>query len=307
MDETCVWLEKVLAWIDRRGAPVIPYAGHPGHGYRNSPAPHIELVVALDSEVRDLKLGDRVVGIPPHHVALHSIHHGAFTPKVQYIDAWCMFLDVGHEREFRSLETSPLFCASPLRRNDTIIEAFKRLASRCTRYGSGPLNYLPDNPLYDPRRDGGASAPGAVLVKSAALELFALLLEDLAPGRDSGSSRLPVAVQRAMEFMSLNYRMQGLCLGDVARAAGLSEDHFGREFRAATGETPMRCLRRIRIDQSRYLLEHTTMRVEEVAWEVGFTDQFHFSRVFKRETGVSPTAWRSKQDAASERSSASRP
>jgi AraC-like DNA-binding protein len=55
----------------------------------------------------------------------------------------------------------------------------------------------------------------------------------------------------------------------------------------------MRYLRRTRIDQSRYLIEHTTLRVEEIVFEVGFTDQFHFSRVFKRETGMSPTLWRS--------------
>jgi AraC-like DNA-binding protein len=272
MDETCVWLEKMLAWIDRRGAPVIPYAGHPGHGYRNAPAPHIELVVVLDSEVRDLKLGDRVVGIPPHHVALHSIHHGAFTPRIQHVDAWCVFLDVRDEREFEPLESSPLFCASPLRRHGLIVESFERLASRCTRYGSGPLNYLASKPLYDPQRDGGASSAAGILVKAALLELFALLLEELAPGRDEHASRTPAAVQNAMEFMGLHYRTSGLRLEDVARAAGLSEDHFGRAFREATGETPMRYLRRIRADQSRYLLEHTTMRVEEVAREVGFTD-----------------------------------
>jgi len=293
MDETCMWLEKILAWVDRRGTPVIPYVGHPSHGYANEPAPHIELVVQLDSEVHDLRLGDRVVGIPPRHVALHSVHQGAFTPRYQSIDSWCVFLDVRGEREFEPLESSPLFCASPLQHHAAIIDAFKRLASRCTRYGSGPLGYLPDSRLYDPKRDADRSSSGAVLVKSALLELFALLLEEVTPSKGHRLSRLPVAVQNAIEFMSLNYRTQGLRLGDVARAAGLSEDHFGREFSAATGETPMRYLRRIRIEQSRYLLEHTAMLVEEIAWEVGFTDQFHFSRVFKRETGVSPTAWRS--------------
>ena len=307
MDETCMWLEKILAWVDRRGTPVIPYVGHPGHGYANEPAPHLELVVQMDTEVRELRLGDRLVGIPPNHVALHSIHHGAFTPRIQFIDSWCLFLDVRNEREFQSLESSPLFCTSALQQHGLIVNAFERLAARCLRYGSGPLGYLPDSRLYDPIRDGHASSAGAVLVRSALLELLALLLEEIAPGEGHRTSHLPVAVQRAIEFMGLNYRTRGLCLGDVARAAGLSEDHFGREFRAATGETPMRYLRRIRVEQSRYLLEHTAMLVEEIAWEVGFADQFHFSRVFKRETGVSPTAWRSGQGAASERSGASRP
>jgi AraC-like DNA-binding protein len=292
MDETCVWLEKLMAWVDRCGPPRIPYAGRSPSGYSNPPAPHIEIVLVLDTDVKGLRLGDRVVDYPPRHIVIHNVHLGAKTPVMRPMDAWCAMLDVGGEGEFKSVEDTPLFCTSPLDRLEETVEAFARLASRCTRFGSGPRNYLAATPQFNPAHDSGAANAQSVLVKAALLELFATLLQELAGDAADDSTRRPVAIERALEFISLHYRTSGLTLSDVSAAAGLSEDHFGRAFRESVGVTPMRHLRRMRINQSRYLLEHTSLLVEEIAAEVGFTDPFHFSRVFKSETGVSPSGWR---------------
>jgi len=106
--------------------------------YRNPPAPHLEIVYVLDKGYRDVAIGNRVVSIPPFHVALHNVHQGNFTPTMHY-------------------------------------------------------------------------------------------------------------------------------------------------------------LKRIRINQARYLLEHTDLLVEEIAFDVGFTDPFHFSRVFRTLIGLSSRAWRKRQ------------
>ncbi len=54
-------------------------------------------------------------------------------------------------------------------------------------------------------------------------------------------------------------------------------------------------LRRIRVNRARYLLKNTEQLVEEIAFDVGFSDPFHFSRVFRTITGKSPSAWRKQQ------------
>jgi len=76
---------------------------------------------------------------------------------------------------------------------------------------------------------------------------------------------------------------------------------FFHLFRQHMGESPMLYLRRIRVNQARYLLEHTHLLVEEIAFDVGFSDPFHFSRVFRTLTGKSPIAWRkaNQQDSSS--------
>ncbi|MBT3297190.1 MAG: AraC family transcriptional regulator [Verrucomicrobia bacterium] len=43
------------------------------------------------------------------------------------------------------------------------------------------------------------------------------------------------------------------------------------------------------------MLEHTDLLVEEIAFDVGFSDPFHFSRVFRTIIGLSPRAWRKRQ------------
>jgi len=93
----------VLDWVDRCGPPAIPYIGKSPSGYRNPPAPHLEIVYVLDKGHRDVAIGDRVVSIPPFHVALHNVHQGNFTPTRQRCPAWPVFLDVSGEEAFAEL------------------------------------------------------------------------------------------------------------------------------------------------------------------------------------------------------------
>ncbi len=81
-------------------------------------------------------------------------------------------------------------------------------------------------------------------------------------------------------------------LDDLARVAGVSRYHFNRIFRRAAGMPPMRFVREMRVDASRALLLNTTMPLREIAPQVGFTDEFQFSRVFREITGQSPASLR---------------
>jgi len=65
-----------------------------------------------------------------------------------------------------------------------------------------------------------------------------------------------------------------------------------RSFRKESGITPMDYLRRYRIRQARALLEAGDKSITEVALEVGFSGSNYFARVFRREVGVSPSAYR---------------
>lgn len=79
---------------------------------------------------------------------------------------------------------------------------------------------------------------------------------------------------------------------DVARAAGLTRMHFAAQFRAATGVRPHDYLLHRRIERAKVLLLQAEAAVVEIALEVGFQSQAHFSAVFKRLAGDSPSSWR---------------
>ena len=240
--------------------------------------------------ITDLAIGDKVVSIPPYHVELHNVHQGCFTPAMQRFESWCLLLDVSGATEFDELRRRPLFCCAPLPLNKEVLAAFERVGRMCVRHAAGSGHYALPGAIYHPARSGSAQTAATMRVKVALLDLFALLIDVLQT--DRLSPQHPPAVQQAIEFMSLHYRDPGLRLTDVSRAAHIGIDHFGLLFRRHMGTTPMRYLKELRVQQARYLLEHTRLLVEEVAGAVGFADPLHFSRVFRARTGKSPRAWR---------------
>jgi AraC family transcriptional regulator len=85
---------------------------------------------------------------------------------------------------------------------------------------------------------------------------------------------------------------ENLTIAQLATVAHLSQFHFARAFKAATGQPPHRYVRQQRIERAKLLLSVTRLSVSEVADRVGFSNQSHFTAQFRRLTGVTPKAYR---------------
>ncbi|VVO65127.1 Exoenzyme S synthesis regulatory protein ExsA [Pseudomonas fluorescens] len=81
-------------------------------------------------------------------------------------------------------------------------------------------------------------------------------------------------------------------LGDLAHEAGMSEYHFSRLFKRATGHSPSQYFIKLRMTKAKQLLIETEMSIIDVCMEVGYSSASHFSQVFKREVGVPPSHYR---------------
>lgn len=106
-----------------------------------------------------------------------------------------------------------------------------------------------------------------------------------------GPARGDARIHRARTFLRRNLDLP-LTLDQIAAEAGMSEYHFLRVFRAHTGETPFRYLTRLRVEQAQHELTHSADTVAEIAARCGFARATHFATAFRRQTGVSPSAWR---------------
>ena len=84
----------------------------------------------------------------------------------------------------------------------------------------------------------------------------------------------------------------------LASIACVSEANFIRSFKATFGETPHRYLQRRRIERAMYLLRTTDRRVTDVCMACGFSSLGTFSRTFAEIVGVSPSAFRGRDDRA---------
>ncbi|WP_217474269.1 helix-turn-helix domain-containing protein [Stutzerimonas stutzeri] len=98
-------------------------------------------------------------------------------------------------------------------------------------------------------------------------------------------------LRRVIDHMN-QHLAEDFSLADLAEAAQLSEYHFSRLFKRATGLSPSQYFIRLRMARARQLLLETDHSVIDIGMEVGYSSPSHFSQVFRREVGVTPSAYR---------------
>jgi AraC-like DNA-binding protein len=107
----------------------------------------------------------------------------------------------------------------------------------------------------------------------------------------SAGGLAPWQLRRAQQMLLANIE-SNLPLRHVSEACRLSASHFARAFKISTGLSPLKWLIALRVDLSRRTLMGSDISLVDVAGMYGFSDQSHFSRVFRRVVGTSPGAWR---------------
>ena len=131
-----------------------------------------------------------------------------------------------------------------------------------------------------------------------------ILTQSRANDSDHPEPRVPLSVrgglspgtlQRVRDFVSKRLA-EKIELTQLAEIAGLSICHFSRAFKQSMGVPPHRYLIRERIAAAARLIRMTNRPLVEISLEVGFSDQSHFNRIFKKTTGKNPSVYRKKLD-----------
>lgn len=102
-------------------------------------------------------------------------------------------------------------------------------------------------------------------------------------------------IHKSIQYLNTHYR-EKITLEDVARWVYLSPAYFSRVFKAEMGESFTAYLNRIRIEHSKELLRHKSIRLTDIALLVGFEEQSYFTKVFKKLVGVPPLQYRNSKD-----------
>lgn len=120
------------------------------------------------------------------------------------------------------------------------------------------------------------------------LKLIALVARG---GNDRGRPEPDVAVEHAIGRMRASVAGR-LNLAALAQECGVSGSTFRRSFRSRTGSSPYRYYMALKVNTAKRELAHSPRPIKAIAEDLGFTDQYHFSRVFKEYTGIAPSEWR---------------
>jgi transcriptional regulator GlxA family with amidase domain len=99
-----------------------------------------------------------------------------------------------------------------------------------------------------------------------------------------------LAVQKMMEdHCDRNYPYDAL-----ASTFGMSRRSFERRFKAATGDTPLIYLQRVRVEAAKAMLESQELSFDEIAYRVGYQDRAAFRKIFLKQTGLLPGQYRQR-------------
>ncbi len=98
-------------------------------------------------------------------------------------------------------------------------------------------------------------------------------------------------IGKAVRYIQENFATH-LRLSQIARESAMSPSSFERTFKKEMGTTYVKFLSRFRISKAAGMLEEGNLSISEVAFACGFTNPYHFCRMFKRTMQVSPRNYR---------------
>jgi AraC-like DNA-binding protein len=140
----------------------------------------------------------------------------------------------------------------------------------------------------------GTRPSDAAACHAAIMEVVAMVFENRLNDPMGMQEDIPAAIREAMQQMRLYYSTP-MRVGDLAKAVGMPESSFTRQFRKVVGTSPIAWLRHERIKQAKRRLMHTNDAIKEVARQVGYSDQYFFSKDFKKMTKLTPTQFREEE------------
>ncbi|MBY0010422.1 response regulator [Paenibacillus typhae] len=109
------------------------------------------------------------------------------------------------------------------------------------------------------------------------------------PSAEELHTRSNLIVQKAKEYIDENYAQKGLTIHEVAKKNHVSPNYLSYLFKKNTGHNLWEYVIKLRMEESREMILHTDLRRYEIAERVGYESPEHFSKIFKKYYGISPS------------------
>ncbi len=117
------------------------------------------------------------------------------------------------------------------------------------------------------------------------------LITSIAKEQDNSTCISDKRVEKIIKYICDNPTIS-LTNQQYADMVNMSKYYFIRKFVTITGTSPQKYRLNILLEKSLLLLEDTSLRINEIAFSLGFDDSLYFSRLFKKQYGVSPSKYR---------------
>lgn len=99
-------------------------------------------------------------------------------------------------------------------------------------------------------------------------------------------------IKNAMEYLTQHYTDKNITISYAANLSNISEVHFRRLFKEINSVSPIQYLTLLRIEKAKELLKNNRNSLSDIVDAIGYSNVNYFCKIFKRETGVSPSQYR---------------
>ncbi len=131
-------------------------------------------------------------------------------------------------------------------------------------------------------------------IKSNVLQLLILIVRKIKEENQGKLNHKPwkdyIVLQ--VQFYVKRNLSNAIRLSDISQEVNVSPNYLNSIFKAETGKTIMQYLEDLKIEEAKRLLKSTDSSINEISQQLGYYDQYHFSKIFKKVTGSSPTKYR---------------
>ncbi len=100
-------------------------------------------------------------------------------------------------------------------------------------------------------------------------------------------------IKESVNYIERNFQ-NDISIEEIASVVGIDRSYFGKIFKKVMGQTPQEFLINYRMIKATELLKLTSLSIADIGNAVGYPNQLHFSKAFKKIYGVSPKMWRDK-------------
>jgi AraC-like DNA-binding protein len=137
------------------------------------------------------------------------------------------------------------------------------------------------------------SSENLVFLNGWLLSLIAFFGSIYAMENQSSMDTNLLHITNVVEYISIHYN-ENISLETLAKNNMMSVPTLMRAFKTAIGTSPANFIIMQRISRAKILLKNSQLPITTIASETGFFDNAHFTRMFKKATGMSPTEYRNK-------------
>ena len=99
-------------------------------------------------------------------------------------------------------------------------------------------------------------------------------------------------IRESVEYLHNHYTEQDFRIESLSEMCGINSAYYARLFSDKFSQSPKEYVTELKMQKARELLSGEKYSISEIGSELGYSDVYHFSKSFKKATGISPTEWR---------------